>query len=102
MQDGIGSREDPFGPHLSSRRAKERQEFSRASPHILMRLDGRLALRVPVFPWLGNGLIGSSFVLAPQRESCLFRSLVGVLNQAFFSPALGSCTVTVPALRTRM
>src|SRR5690348_6828500 len=67
-----------------------------------MRLHRWLALGVPVFPWLGNGLIGAGFILAPQRHSCRFRQLVGVLDQAFFSAALGSCTVTVPALRTRM
>lgn len=102
MQDHIGRRQDAFGMHVSGRRAKERQQLGRSPTHVLVRLEGRLAFQMPVFSRLGNGLIGAGFVLAPQGQSCLFRPLVGLLDQLFFSPALGSCTVTVPALRTRM
>lgn len=102
MQDDIGSREYAFGSHLASRRAKQRQEFGCAPAHVLLGLHGRLALWVPSFSRLGNSLIRSGFILAPQRQSCRFRQLVGLLDQPFFSAALGSCTVTVPALRTRM
>lgn len=87
--------------HISGRRAEERQQLGGSPTHVLVWLEGRLTLQVPVFSRLGNGLIGACFVLTPQRQSSPFRSLVGLLDQVFFSPALGSLTVTVPAFRTR-
>ena len=101
MQHRIRSREDAFGSHLPGRRAKERQELGGASSHILVWLCGRLALRVPVFPWLGTGLIGARFIFTHLHDPRRFRLFIGQLNQVFFSSALGSSTVTVPALRTR-
>jgi len=67
-----------------------------------MRLESRLALRVPVLSRLGNGLIGSGFILVQLRQSGLFSMLIRQLDQSFFSGACGSCTVTTPALRLRL
>lgn len=101
MQHGIGRRQDAFGMHISGCRTQERQQLGCPPTHVLVGLESRLAFQMPVFSRLGYGLIGARFVLAPQGQSCLFCPLVGLLDQVFFSPALGSLTVTVPALRTR-
>jgi hypothetical protein len=66
-----------------------------------MRLGSRVTCRMPSLSRLGNGLLGTSFVLAPQRQSGGFRFGVGRLDQPLFSPALGSWTVTGPPARLR-
>ena len=101
MQHRIGGRQDAFGLNQASGWAKERQQFGGASAHVLVWLYGRLAFQVPVCSRLGNGLIGSGFILTQLHNAGGFCLLVGLLDQVFFSPALGSWTVTVPALRTR-
>jgi hypothetical protein len=101
MQHGIGSRHHALRSHLSGRGAKQDQQFGGSPAHILMRLHGRLPLQMPVGAWLGNSLVGAGFILTPLRQSRRFRLLVGGFNQLFFSCALGSWTVTVPAWRTR-
>jgi hypothetical protein len=101
MQYGIGCREHSPGSHLTGCRAKEREQFGRAPTNVLVWLHGRLALLVPVCSRLGNGLIRSGLIFTQVQDPGRFRLLVGLLEQAFFSPALGSCTVTVPAVRTR-
>ncbi len=101
MQHRIGGRENTFGSHLSGCRAKQRQQFGRTPAHVLMGLDGRLVLRVPIGSWLGNGLLGSRLIFTHLHDPRRFRLLIGQLDQLFFSSALGSSTVTVPALRTR-
>src|SRR5260221_14574507 len=82
MEGGIGGRGLSFGTHLAKRRAKQGARFGRAPPCILMRLPARVSLQVPVFPRLGNGLIRSSFVLAPQLYSGRLSNAVGQFNQA--------------------
>src|SRR5450756_778 len=84
MQDRIGSREDPCGTHLTSRRAKQGQQFRCASPRILMGQLAWVSLHVPVFSWVGNSLIGSRFILAPEFYSSRLRDTVGQFNQALF------------------
>jgi len=101
MQDYIGRREHPLGAHKAGGGAKESKQFGRAPALILVGQQPRLAKRVPVLPWLGNGLIGPRFILVPQLHPGGFRLLVRLLDQPFFSGAAGSCTVTVPALRLR-
>ena len=77
MQHRIGGREHPFGSEQAAGRVKEGQQFGRAPAYVLVGLHARFAFRVPVFSWLGNSLIPSRFILAPQRQSCRFRVLVG-------------------------
>ena len=84
MQDRIRSREHPFGTHLTSRRAKQGQQFSRASTRILMRQATRVSLHVPVLSRLGNGLIRSGFILTPQLYPGQLGNTIGQFNQALF------------------
>src|SRR5712691_5085675 len=62
MQDRIGHRDDAFGTQLSGGWAKERQQFGRTSPLVLVRLQRRMAFWLPRGPRLRDGLIGPSFV----------------------------------------
>ena len=73
MQHGIGRRQDTFGMHVSGGRTEKRQQLGCAPTHVLVGLQSRLAFPMPVFSRLGNGLIGASLILAPQRQSGLFR-----------------------------
>src|SRR6266567_1974647 len=84
MQDRIGSREHAFGTHQASRRAKQGQQFRRASTRILMGQAAWVFLQVPVFSRLGNSLIRSGFILAPEFDSSSLRDAVGQFNQALF------------------
>jgi hypothetical protein len=43
-----------------------------------------VSLHVPVFSWVGNSLIGSRFILAPEFYSSRLRDTVGQFNQALF------------------
>src|SRR5260221_5023968 len=49
-----------------------------------MRQPARVSLKVPVFSGLGNGLIGSGFILTPQLYSGHLSDAVGQFNQALF------------------
>src|SRR5258708_4168143 len=102
MQNRIGSRKHAFGLHQASSRMKEGEQFGGPAAHIFVGLHGGLSCWVPVFSWLWNSLIGTSFILAPQWQACGLSQFVGLLNQGFFSSALGSSTFTLPALRLRM
>src|SRR5260221_6368995 len=84
MEDRIGSREHALGAHLTSRRAKQREEFGPAATHILMRQVARIALQVPVLSGLGNGLIGSSFILTPHLHPSQFGNTITESNQTLF------------------
>jgi len=66
-----------------------------------MGLSGGMAIGVPPGAGLGDGLIGTGFILAPHRQPSRFRRFVRPLDQRFFSSALGSWTVTVCPSRTR-
>jgi hypothetical protein len=60
-----------------------------------------VAFWLPACPWLGNGLIRSSFVLAEHHQTSALAVSVRLLNQIFFSSVWGSWTITIPSLRTR-
>src|SRR5215471_17795491 len=89
MQNRIGRRQNPLGLYLTSRRTKEGQELGSASAHILVWLSGWLARWVPGFSWVGNRLIGTSLILAPQREACCLRLLIGKFDQGLFFLGFG-------------
>ena len=63
MQHGIGNLHDAFGADLAGGRAKERQQFGRASPLVLVRLQRGVAFGLPRGPRLRDGLVGSRFIL---------------------------------------
>lgn len=84
MQHGIGHRDDPFGADLSGGRAKEREQFSGASPRVLMRLPRWVAFRLPRDSRLRDGLIGSRFIFVELDDPSSFRLLVRQFDQPFF------------------
>ncbi len=49
-----------------------------------MRQVARIALQVPVLSGLGNGLIGSSFILTPQLHPSQFGNTISEFNQTLF------------------
>jgi len=67
MQDGIGASGNPFDANLSSGWMEEREQFSGSVLGILMRLLGWFPFRLPMIPRIGDRLVGSSFVLRPDR-----------------------------------
>jgi hypothetical protein len=66
MQDHIGRAIDCFCPEFSRHRAEQGEQLHRAAPLVLMRLANGLPLRLPGTPCLGNRLIGTRFILAPD------------------------------------
>ena len=58
-----------------------------------------LSDRLPGVPRLGNGLVRSSLVLAPQRETQRLGGGVRARDQACFWGMAGSVTRTTPARR---
>jgi len=101
MQDRIGDRDNAFGADLAGGRAKEREQFGRATPLVLVRLQRGVALGLPRGPGLRDSLVGSRFILVELENACRFRLLIRQLNQSFFSGVWASYVVTVPLLRTR-
>ena len=101
VQHRVGGRKHSPGPHFAGRWAKERQQLGRSAAHVLVGLGGGMTRRMPGLSRLGNGLIGTGLVLAPQRHTAGFRRGVGRLDHPLFSPALGSWTVTGPPARLR-
>jgi hypothetical protein len=63
MQHCIGDRDDAFGTDLAGGRAKEREQFGRASPLVLVRLQRGIAFGLPRGPGQRDGLVGSRFIL---------------------------------------
>src|SRR5450759_300042 len=76
MQHRISDRDDAFGAKLSGDRAKEREQFGGPSPLVLMRLQRRVAFRLPRGPWLRDGLVGPSLIFIELRDPSRFRLLV--------------------------
>jgi hypothetical protein len=66
-----------------------------------MRVTGGLAPRLPTGPWVGNGLIGSRFILAPELEPCGLSQPLRLVDQPLVCSVSASVTVTTPALRLR-
>jgi hypothetical protein len=85
MQHGIGRPKHSLGADGSDRGTKQGQQLGRSSVHMCMRLSGGMAVGMPAGPWLGNGLIGTGFILAPHRQPRRFRFFVRPLDQQFFS-----------------
>ena len=53
--------------------------------YAIMRLPGGGFGRLPVRPRVGNGLIRTSLILAPHRQTYCFPDLIGLFNESFFS-----------------
>ena len=66
-----------------------------------MRLPDRLAERLPARARLGNRLVGTGFVLTPDRDAGCLGSPVGLLDGPLFSSVFGSTTRTTPLCRFR-
>jgi len=49
-----------------------------------MVLSNRMSFSLPGWPRLGNGLIGSCFILTPDLQSQTFSRQVRALNDRFF------------------
>jgi hypothetical protein len=69
MEHRVGRTFDPACPYLAGGRTEARQQFGGAAPEILMGLPCGLALRRPPTPRLWDGLIGTGFILAPDRDA---------------------------------
>jgi hypothetical protein len=85
MQHRIGDRDDAFGANLPSGGAKEREQFSRATPLVLVGLQRRVAFGLPRGPGLRDGLVGPCLIFVHLHDACRFRLLVRQLDQSFFS-----------------
>jgi hypothetical protein len=84
MDDGIGGLAHPFDAYLPCRRAKQRQQF-RDPVALKMGINPPgLPLHLPTGGWIGNGVVGSCFVLATHRQAEPLSDQVGPLNQVFF------------------
>ena len=55
VQHGVGHRDDACGAPLAGGRAKERQQFGRASTLVLVGLQDGMSFGLPGGPWLGDG-----------------------------------------------
>src|SRR5712672_1578421 len=81
---------------------EQREHLGRAMPNVFMRITSRLTDGLPTDTWLGDGLVRTSFVHTPHRQSHPLALGNGLLDQAFFALASGSWTSTSPRLRLRM
>jgi hypothetical protein len=89
MQHRVGSREHPGGPHEAGGWAKAGEQFGGPATHVLVRLRFGVALEMPVFSRLRDGLVGAGFILAPQSNAGRFCLRVGQLDHGFFCVRLG-------------
>ena len=101
MQNGIGSAFDRCSTHRSGDRMKQGEELGGSSTNILMRSCVGFPLGLPGRSRLGNGLVGTGFVLGPGRNAGFLRLYIRLLDQPLFKAVSGSQTVTMPSLRTR-
>jgi len=85
MQDGVGRVLHRLGSQFSSRGAKQGEQFDRQAPDVLVILPHWLSFHLPGGSRLGNGLIGSGFILTPHLQSQPFSRQVRALNDRFFS-----------------
>ncbi len=84
MDDGIGGLAYPFDAHLPCRRAKQRQECSDPVALKMGINPPGVALHLPACGWIGNGMIGTSLILATHRQAEPFPHQISPLNQIFF------------------
>jgi len=101
MQDGVGAGGDAFDAHLARGRMKQGDELGGPIFRILMGLLNWLSFRLPMIPRIGNGLVGTRFILRPDGQSFLLSYRICLLDEFFLAQASGSVTSTVPLLRTR-
>lgn len=101
VQHGVGRPLDGLGADDAGRGSEQRQQLGRAATDILVRLTGRLSLRLPGRPWLRDRLVRPGLILVPDRNASQLAQSVRLLDQPLFSSACGSWTSTVPALRLR-
>jgi hypothetical protein len=102
MQDGVGDVRHWLDTHLAGGGMKQGKDLGRTGAHVLMRLAGRLALRLPTAAGVRHGLERPGFVLAPHRQAESGAAHVRPLDQGFFPTASGSwTTTTAPCLRLR-
>ena len=101
VQDGIRTGRHALDPDLAIGGMEEREELGRAVAKILVRLARRLALGLPGWAGMGNGLEWPSLVGAPDRQAQRLTGAIGVLDQLFFDSASGSVTIAVPRFRLR-
>jgi len=92
---------DAPGPDLAGGRPEQGQQLGRPAADVLVRLPGRLADRLPARARLRDGLVGTGFILAPDRHPGRFGEPVRQLDEPLFSSVCGSTTRTTPALRLR-
>src|SRR3954471_15205212 len=102
MQDRVGAAADRLEVDLSGRGMEQGQDLAGATPDILVRLHGRMALWPPTAAQLRHRLERTSLVLAPDCQAERGAERVGPLDQPLFAAAFGSVTVTGPVcLRLR-
>lgn len=85
MQDRIGDRLDSFRPQVTSRWAKEGEQFGGASTLIFVWVQSRMPFWLPGTARLGDGLIGSGLVLIELDNPCGLSLRARQLDQSFFS-----------------
>jgi hypothetical protein len=69
MQHGIGGLLYRTGAHLTIGWMQQGQQFRRPAPDVLVRLMSRIAFFLPGRAGLRDGLIGTGFVFAPDRNA---------------------------------
>jgi hypothetical protein len=65
--------------------SKQGQHFAGVATNVLMILACRSSLRVKGVAGMGNGLIGTGFILTPQGQTQALCQQIGSLYDRFFS-----------------
>src|SRR3712207_4671081 len=101
MQDRVGAAADrlevDLPGRLPGRRMEQGEDLAGAAPDILVRPDGRAALRPPAAARVWHGLERTGLVCAPDRRAEGGAERAGPLDQPLVAAASGSVTVTGPA-----
>ena len=102
MQHRIGRAVDRLSADGPGCGAEQREQLSRATPHVLMGVAHGITLRLPGGPRLWNRLVGPGLIFAPDLQPTRFAQAVGALDQFFLGVAWGSVvSTTVPSRRLR-
>ena len=102
MQDRVGAADDRPEVHPPGRGMEQRQDLARATPDVLVRPRGGVALRPPTAARMRHRLERAGLVCAPDRQAKSGAERVGPLDQPLLAAASGSETVTTPSrLRLR-
>jgi hypothetical protein len=88
MQNSIGAGGDAFDTDLSGCGMEQGEQFSGPVLHIFMGLLDWLSFRLPMMPRIGNGLIGSGFVLREVWQSLLLSYGIRLFDEFFFSASI--------------